>query len=159
MGDNLPDWRVPSETLRDPDAAEQMAKDMLTDGHDNEFFSVAARLIFAAVVRELVRLRRPWTLRLAYHFAMNEFYARQLFERSPDAKTTETLGLFDDKLGSTKANIRASLRAKLWNVATYAALMENCKGSCSMRDLALRPLTPDEADMFDLVFDPNGYRP
>src|SRR5262249_38128238 len=27
------------------------------------------------------------------------------------------------------------------------------------RDLALRPLTPDEARMFGLDFDPNGYRP
>jgi hypothetical protein len=130
-------WRM-SEDLTDPVAAEQAAYDMLPDersGNENKFYSEAPRHIFAGVLRELVRSGLDWTLRLAYLLAMDEFYARQLFERSADTKTRVTLKLLNEGLGSTKGNIDASLLTKLGNVATYAAMLENCKGTYSVRQL------------------------
>ena len=130
-------WRM-CEDVTDPVAAEQAAYDMLPDernGSENRFYSDAPRHILAGVLRELVRSGRPWTLRHGYLFAMSEFYARQILERSADPKTRATLTLFEDGLGTTKANVQASLLTKLGNLATYAAMMENCKDSYSIKQM------------------------
>src|SRR5439155_306921 len=55
-------WRM-WEDLTDPVGAEQFAYDLLPEeraGTDNRFFTDAPRHVFAAVVRTLVRLGRPW---------------------------------------------------------------------------------------------------
>ncbi|MHB1785287.1 MAG: type IV secretory system conjugative DNA transfer family protein [Acidimicrobiales bacterium] len=130
-------WRM-WEDITDPVAAEQLAFDILPDertGSENKFYSDAPRLRFAAVLSELVRLGRPWTLRQAYLLAMSEWYTRHLIQRSQDAKTWETEKLFDENQGSTKANIHTSLIVKLRSLATYASMMERCKGSYSIKQL------------------------
>jgi hypothetical protein len=130
-------WRL-DEDITDPIAAEQAVLDMLPDereGNDNKFYSDAPRRITAAVMSELVRLNRGWTLRHVCLLSWSEWYAKQLIQRSLDARIRETLSLFDKDLGSTKANVHASLLTKLGNVATYAILMERCKHSYSIKEL------------------------
>ncbi len=131
-------WRM-WEDLTDPVAAEQFAYDLLPDerggGENNKFFTEAPRHIFAGVVRTLVRLGRPWTLRQAWHFAMDELYARQLFEMSSEPEVRARLALLDREQGTAKANIHSSLLTKLGNVAMYAALMDRCTRTYSIKRL------------------------
>ena len=130
-------WRI-CEDLDDCVAAEQFAYDLLPEergGTENKFFNDAPRHIVAGVVRELVRMGRPWTLRHVYLLAMGGSYARRLFEQSPDPVVRDRLALLSEDQGTARANIHSSLLTKLGNVATYAALMDRCAGSFSVRQL------------------------
>jgi hypothetical protein len=129
-------WR----DVRDPVAAGQFAHDVVKDdkyASTNKFFTDAVRLILAAVLRELIRLGRPWTLRQACLIAMSPRHARRLFERSPDPLVRETLRLLDPDQGTAFANIQSSILTKLSDLATYAALMEYAPAQYSFGQMIL----------------------
>lgn len=124
-------WR----DVKDPAGAEQFAYDVLPDerkGSENQFFTDAPRHIFAGVLRELVRLGRPWTLRQAFLLSHDWAYAGQLFARSPDPAVRLRLALISPDQGVTKANLLTSLITKLKKLETYAALMEHAPGYFSI---------------------------
>ena len=121
--------------VRDPASAWQFAFGALPDEKDsstNQFYNDAPRFIFAAVLRELVNRGIPWTLRQAFLIAMNEAYALELISTSTDPGVQMVMKLFSKEMGSTQANISASLLAKLGNLETYAALMEHAKHKFSL---------------------------
>lgn len=127
-------WR----DLRDPVSADQFAHDVIPDEKDsssNKYFTDAARAALAAVLRELIRFGRPWTLRQACLLAMSVGHARRLFERSPDPVVLRTLDLLDPDQGTTLPNLKASLLTKLKDVAAYAALMEHAPAEFSIDQL------------------------
>jgi hypothetical protein len=127
-------WR----DLRDPVAASQFARDVVPEDKDsssNKFFTNAVRLILAAVLSELIRLGRPFTLRHACLIAMMLGYARQLFEQSTDPIVRETLRLLDPNQGTAFANIQASILTKIADLATYAALMEHAPAQFSLSQM------------------------
>jgi hypothetical protein len=89
----------------------------------------------AGVLRELVRLGRPWTHRLAFHLAMDWNYTAELFRRSPDPVVQKKLVFLNPDLGVTSASVHASLLTKLGNLGTYAALAEQARGEFSIGQL------------------------
>ncbi len=124
--------------VRDSASASQFAYAALpedTRGGDNKFYQDAPRHIFAAVLKELVNRKVPWTLRTAYLLAMDDRYAEELCRTSADPGVRMARRLFNKDMGSTKSNIDASLLTKLGNLETYAALMEHAEGKFSLRDM------------------------
>lgn len=127
-----------AKDIRDPVGAAQFARTALGNdetGGENRFYSEAPKIIFAAVLRELINRNIPWTLRLAYLVTLDDKYAEQLIRTSGDPGVRVVSRLFDEQQGTTRANVSSSLLTRLAHLETYAALMEHARNKYSIGDL------------------------